>query len=44
MPDLTGLSLEPFRGDFEGPVNLYSWTFNPEISLSKVRKCNEILV
>lgn len=25
-------------------VNLYSWTFNPEISLSKVRKCNEILV
>jgi hypothetical protein len=25
-------------------VNLYSWTFNPEISLSKVKECNEILV
>ena len=25
-------------------VNMYSWTFNPEISLSKVRRCNEILV
>jgi GNAT superfamily N-acetyltransferase len=25
-------------------VNLYSWTFNPEISLSNVRECNEILV
>jgi hypothetical protein len=25
-------------------VNLYSWTFNPEISLSRVRECNEILV
>lgn len=25
-------------------VNMYSWTFNPEISLSKVRECNEILV
>jgi len=25
-------------------VNQYSWTFNPEISLSKVRECNEILV
>jgi hypothetical protein len=25
-------------------VNLYSWTFNPEINLSRVRECNEILV
>ncbi|MBN2408672.1 MAG: hypothetical protein JXE07_02955 [Candidatus Aminicenantes bacterium] len=25
-------------------VNMYSWTFNPEISLEKVRACNEILV
>jgi len=25
-------------------VNMYSWTFNPEISLAKVRACNEILV
>ena len=25
-------------------VNMYSWTFNPDISLSKVRECNEILV
>jgi hypothetical protein len=25
-------------------VNLYSWTFNPELSLSRVRECNEILV
>lgn len=25
-------------------VNMYSWTFNPEISLAKVRECNEILV
>jgi hypothetical protein len=25
-------------------VNMYSWTFNPEISLSRVRGCNEILV
>jgi len=25
-------------------VTMYSWTFNPEISLSKVRGCNEILV
>ncbi len=25
-------------------VNLYSWTFNPEINLSNVRECNEILV
>jgi len=25
-------------------VNMYSWTFNPEISLSKVKGCNEILV
>jgi hypothetical protein len=25
-------------------VNMYSWTFNPEISLSKVKECNEILV
>jgi len=59
MTSLTELSLEPFRGDFEGlekmahsshffpyfrSVNLYSWTFKPEISLSNVRECNEILV
>ncbi len=25
-------------------VNMYSWTFHPEISLAKVRGCNEILV
>lgn len=25
-------------------VNMYSWTFNPEISLKNVRHCNEILV
>ncbi|MEW5900316.1 MAG: GNAT family N-acetyltransferase [Acidobacteriota bacterium] len=25
-------------------VNMYSWTFNPELSLRKVRQCNEILV
>ena len=25
-------------------VNMYSWSFNPEISLSKVHRCNEILV
>ncbi len=25
-------------------VNMYSWTFHPEISLSQVRGCNEILV
>jgi hypothetical protein len=25
-------------------VDLYSWTFNPEISLSGVRECNEIVV
>ncbi len=43
MPGLTELSLEPFRGNYEGSVNLYSWTFNRAINLSKVRKCNEIL-
>jgi len=25
-------------------VDMYSWTFNPEISLSRVRECNEVLV
>ena len=25
-------------------VDLYSWTFNPELSLSGVRECNEIVV
>lgn len=25
-------------------VNMYSWTFNPEISLKNVKQCNEILV
>jgi hypothetical protein len=25
-------------------VNMYSWTFNPEISLMNVKQCNEILV
>jgi hypothetical protein len=25
-------------------ANMYSWTFNPDISLSRVRECNEILV
>lgn len=25
-------------------VNMYSWTFNPELSLRRVQQCNEILV